>query len=216
MALTPQNPYIPGDPYSYDLKWMVQKVKENISIAQTAVTDAQTAITNAASATATAGQALSAANTAASNAAAALETANAAAASAESAAAAAAEAAAQVADLYTITNVPPGDFIDTERTTANIVDSFAYRIGPLLFFRIYANGIGSGTRQVYFKSPYNRYTSVVQWPLVEQSSATSQYDTFRQMILPAENQFGAQINFTDFTSTHNVVISGILILDMNE
>lgn len=22
------NPYAPGDPYSYDLKWMVQKIKE--------------------------------------------------------------------------------------------------------------------------------------------------------------------------------------------
>lgn len=26
---TPENtPYVPGDPYSYDLKWMVRKLKE--------------------------------------------------------------------------------------------------------------------------------------------------------------------------------------------
>lgn len=33
MGYTPNNPYIPGDPYSYDLKWMVEnlnKIKDNI------------------------------------------------------------------------------------------------------------------------------------------------------------------------------------------
>lgn len=28
MPYTPNNPLVPGDPYSYDLKWMVQKIKE--------------------------------------------------------------------------------------------------------------------------------------------------------------------------------------------
>ena len=29
MAYTPNNdPYIPGDPYSYNLKWMIRKLKE--------------------------------------------------------------------------------------------------------------------------------------------------------------------------------------------
>ena len=31
MAYTPDNPYLPGDPYSYDLKWIVAKVKELIT-----------------------------------------------------------------------------------------------------------------------------------------------------------------------------------------
>lgn len=32
MAYTPtNNPYIPGDPYSYDLKWLVTKVKTALS-----------------------------------------------------------------------------------------------------------------------------------------------------------------------------------------
>ena len=35
MAYTPENnPYIPGDPYSYDLKWIVDKLKEAISLYQ--------------------------------------------------------------------------------------------------------------------------------------------------------------------------------------
>lgn len=32
MPYTPSNPYIPGDPYSYDLKWIVEKLKEAISL----------------------------------------------------------------------------------------------------------------------------------------------------------------------------------------
>ena len=31
MAYTPDNPYLPGDPYAYDLKWIVAKVKELIA-----------------------------------------------------------------------------------------------------------------------------------------------------------------------------------------
>lgn len=34
MPYTPNNPYIPGDPYSYDLKWIVEKLKEAISLYQ--------------------------------------------------------------------------------------------------------------------------------------------------------------------------------------
>lgn len=34
MSYTPNNPYIPGDPYSYDLKWIVEKLKEAISLYQ--------------------------------------------------------------------------------------------------------------------------------------------------------------------------------------
>lgn len=32
MPYTPNNPYIPGDPYSYDLKWIVEEVKTAISL----------------------------------------------------------------------------------------------------------------------------------------------------------------------------------------
>ena len=32
MPYTPSNPYIPGDPYSYDLKWIVEKIKEAITL----------------------------------------------------------------------------------------------------------------------------------------------------------------------------------------
>ena len=33
MAFSPENnPYIPGDPYSYDLKWLVQEVKHAIEL----------------------------------------------------------------------------------------------------------------------------------------------------------------------------------------
>lgn len=32
MAYTPNNPYIPGDPYSYDLKWLVCQIKEHTEI----------------------------------------------------------------------------------------------------------------------------------------------------------------------------------------
>lgn len=32
MAYTPDNPYIPGDPYSYDLKWIVAEVKHAIEL----------------------------------------------------------------------------------------------------------------------------------------------------------------------------------------
>ena len=48
MAYTPDNPYIPGDPYAYDLKWIVAKVKELIdeyTAQQLEIDDANDAIT---------------------------------------------------------------------------------------------------------------------------------------------------------------------------
>ena len=66
MAYTPENnPYIPGDPYSYDLKWLVARLKETI-------TQASTAINNATEASSSAAQAISTANSASSKAASAL------------------------------------------------------------------------------------------------------------------------------------------------
>lgn len=47
MAYTPDNPYIPGDPYAYDLKWIVAKVKELIDeyiAQQSEIDDANDAI----------------------------------------------------------------------------------------------------------------------------------------------------------------------------
>lgn len=38
MAYSPQNnPYVPGDPYSYDLKWIVQRIKSNETSVEQAV-----------------------------------------------------------------------------------------------------------------------------------------------------------------------------------
>ena len=59
------NPYVPGDPYSYDLKWIIAHLKS-------ALTQVETAITNASAASSSAAQAISAANSASSNAASAL------------------------------------------------------------------------------------------------------------------------------------------------
>ena len=53
----PIPPYVPGDPYSYDLKWLVKKVKD-------ANTDVQTALANAATAISTANAAMAVAQAA--------------------------------------------------------------------------------------------------------------------------------------------------------
>ena len=51
MPYTPNNhPYIPGDPYSYDLKWMVKSVKDTIAMYETTDAKAEQALTNAAAA----------------------------------------------------------------------------------------------------------------------------------------------------------------------
>lgn len=48
MAFTPNNnPYIPGDPYSYDLKWIVEQIKNCSSILSTIDEKIKTAIINA-------------------------------------------------------------------------------------------------------------------------------------------------------------------------
>ena len=48
MAYSPQNnPYIPGDPYSYDLKWMVERLKKSEQTAQKAVDMTKAAETGA-------------------------------------------------------------------------------------------------------------------------------------------------------------------------
>lgn len=65
MPYTPTNhPYIPGDPYSYDLKWLVRSQKETISMADLAATQAAQAISDAASALTAADAADSKADTA--------------------------------------------------------------------------------------------------------------------------------------------------------
>ena len=65
MPNSPNNPYVPGDPYSYDLKWIIAHLKS-------ALTQASTAIESATEASSSAAQALTAANSASTNAASAL------------------------------------------------------------------------------------------------------------------------------------------------
>ena len=48
MAYTPtNNPYIPGDPYSYDLKWMVEEVKKAQAVGEEAAASAEAAAASA-------------------------------------------------------------------------------------------------------------------------------------------------------------------------
>lgn len=124
MPYTPNNhPYIPGDPYSYDLKWLVRSQKESISKADLAATQAAQAISDAASALTAAG----AAATAAANASNSAAQASAQAASANSAAtqaaadAAAALAAAQASEFEIID-------IQCDRTnhTATVQSSYTW------------------------------------------------------------------------------------------
>lgn len=104
MPYTPNNhPYIPGDPYSYDLKWLVRSQKESISKADLAATQAAQAISDAASALTAAGAAATAAANASNSAAQASSqaaSANAAATQAATDAAAAREAAEGAAYDY--------------------------------------------------------------------------------------------------------------------
>ena len=84
MPYTPNNnPYMPGDPYSYDLKWLVQKTKDATTAATTATNtanDALTAANNAVgianSASTAAGNAVNTANSASTAAGNAVNTAN--------------------------------------------------------------------------------------------------------------------------------------------
>lgn len=104
MPYTPTNhPYIPGDPYSYDLKWLVGSQKESVSKADLAATQAAQAISDAASALTAAGAAATAAANASNSAAQAsaqAASANAAATQAAADAAAAREAAEGAAYDY--------------------------------------------------------------------------------------------------------------------
>lgn len=68
MPYTPTNhPYIPGDPYSYDMKWMVKAVKDTIAEYEEVNDNANAAIATANSASATAAQAVNKANNAVAN-----------------------------------------------------------------------------------------------------------------------------------------------------
>lgn len=90
MPYTPTNhPYIPGDPYSYDMKWMVEAVKDTIAEYEAVNDNANAAIATANSASATAAQAVNRANNAVTNSAASKTAAETAQTAAESASAAA-------------------------------------------------------------------------------------------------------------------------------
>lgn len=85
MAYTPtNNPYAPGDPYSYDLKWMVEEVKKAQNVITTAEDAVNTATEQAIIAAANASEANTAADAANTSAQAAADSASAAADSAES------------------------------------------------------------------------------------------------------------------------------------
>lgn len=47
MPYTPNNPLVPGDPYSYDLKWMVEETKKAIAVGESAKADAESAAASA-------------------------------------------------------------------------------------------------------------------------------------------------------------------------
>lgn len=186
------SPYVPGDPRSYDLKWIVAKIKQLLS----SVTSLTTAVGTAQNRADDAYDLADNANNAAI------------------------AAQGRADDAYTLADsgvtpilVPRADLIDSDNTTANIIDLFAYRIGKLLFFRIYLGNIGSGTRAIYFKAPYNNFISVVQWPLVTEPDPTDPYFTnFERMILP-DGDGPAHIVFGNVTTSTLGYYGGIVILN---
>ena len=119
MAYTPNNPLVPGDPYSYDLKWMVDEIKKQRAPEEEAAAAAASAERAAISASA----ALNSANNAANSATSAAVSAG----SASSSATQAGTIAAQIADpisgivtqwLQDNITITPGVTIDTALATA--------------------------------------------------------------------------------------------------
>lgn len=151
MPYTPTNhPYIPGDPYSYDLKWLVTSQKESITTANQAATQAAQAISDAASALTAAGAAATAAANASNSAAQAsaqATSANAAATQAAADAAAAREAAEGAAYDYWALNV-------------NANGQVSWRITPVLSYlwdALQAGKAGFDIQDVDFDAMRNFY-----------------------------------------------------------
>lgn len=209
MPYTPTNhPYIPGDPYSYDLKWLVRSQKETISKADLAATQAAQAISDAASALTAAGAAATAAANASNSAAQASAQTSAASTAADQAAASAASAIEAVNNSITPEVISSSDWIDNEQTTVTIIDQFGVRIGNLFFFRVYFRA-SEDHRMLYFKEPYRPFLAPVPFPLYTASTTTGPYDTFEKLIIGGVNV--SYISFPDFTS-NKACISGILLL----
>ena len=164
MPYTPNNnPYIPGDPYSYDLKWLVQKTKDAASTATTAKTTADTALS-------TANSALSAANGASNNASTALNTAN-------NAANDATTALTAITNMYNTTSISSSALINSDNlTNAVIIDGGGTLMGRLLLFRIIFRANGTYA-YIPFKSPY-KIVSTTPAQIWYQSNPSYPPDTF--------------------------------------
>ena len=213
MPYTPNNnPYIPGDPYSYDLKWLVQKTKYATNTANTAASnasDALTAANNAVgianSANTAAGNAVTIANNANTAAGNAVNTAN----SAANDAAAALLAANSALTAQVITST---DWIDSDNTTVGILDAYGVKIGNIFFFELQLNNVAVDHRMFRFKAPYNKSFNPTECALYTKSDALSPYDTLVGMFSILG---GSNINyfaFTDVTLTYQGYISGVMIL----
>lgn len=125
MAYNPtNNPYVPGDPYSYDLKWIISQLKQ-------CLTNIQTALSDASAATDSASQALNAANDAAHSADEALNIAEAALEAAEQA------AGIEIIDVYGSDNTHQIEDVQTYYSWEEFCEKVAT---GKVFFRIFESG----------------------------------------------------------------------------
>lgn len=125
MAYNPtNNPYVPGDPYSYDLKWIILQLKQCLANIQTALSDASAA-------TDSASQALNTANDAAYSASEALNVAEAALEAAEQA------AGIEVIDVYGSDSTKQIEDVLTDYTWDELCEKVAT---GKVFFRIFESG----------------------------------------------------------------------------
>jgi len=209
MPYTPNNhPYIPGDPYSYDLKWLVRSQKESIAKADQASAQAAQAVSDAASALTAAGAAATAAANASNFAGEASAQAAAAGTAADQAAASAASAIEAVNESITAEVIPGADWIDSEQSTVTVIDQFGVRIGNLFFFRVYFRA-SEDHRLLYFKAPYDTFIAPVPFPVYTKSTTSGPYDTFDRLNVAGVNT--PYLSFANFTS-NMACVSGILIL----
>ena len=188
----PISPSVPGDPYSYDLKWLTKKVKDADADAQQALADSATAISTANAASSAASSAVNtanAANTAAGNA---VNTANA--------------ASAQVATMQTFSTAL--DWIDTDETTATILDKYACMFGNVFFFRIIfpGNGLGVNKNIIRFKAPYNCFyeTSQQEFLYGKSNGSNTYFDTVLASCAMDSYKDGNNIRHGGFTIPSSV------------
>lgn len=190
-------PYVPGDPYSYDLKWLTRKVKQADTDAQQALADSATAISTANAASSAATSAVNTANTANTTAGNAVATANA--------------ASSQVAHLSAFASVY--DWIDTDETTATILDKYACTYGDIFFFRIIfsSNGLGVNKNVVQFKAPYNCFHELSQQVFLmgKSNGANTYFDTVLASAPLTSYKDGNNIRHGGFAIPSSVAPSGL-------